>query len=313
VSSPCAHLPLRVRLRLTTFLRLFVVPVEPTAISQTVDNAAARIRSPIRRQRTAHIRQPGTGAETLIRHADASTDGDSNRQNAERDAATAGGRERISQRRRLLDGTEWTVTQVPAGRTEFQILDGPVQTPRSPPIVSSDTSRMPPVPESGDFQTTGPSNSTQTARGGRPFIEQGNPRVRRRRPPPSTSYLRSLARPENIQQRRSHGSTHASESALRAAWSDNNLSAAPPLPSLTPNFAPARQYSLEDPRTRETDPTMFGEATSSVSLPFRLRNRMYAYHCFRNPVGALATQLYLIAFVDYESFRHCLLEKVSTH
>jgi hypothetical protein len=185
-------------------------------------------------------------------------------------------RARIEERRRILSGADWAVAQVSGvdnGRRDF--VDGPVRRPISPPVVSSDdTPRMPPVPESGDFQsrtrrTLGPG---MARRGSGPSSRLVRPppeyrpdslhrRVERSLPPRNAIGGRAVRRSST---ERSHSSR--SSPAARVASSERATSIrSPPLPSLTPNFSPAHRYGLDDPWTRETDPTIFGEAPAYVS------------------------------------------------
>lgn len=222
--------------------RLFVIPIEAEPASKSADDAAARSRSTIRRQRT--IRRPSQRTRPGERLRDLEGDVSNAAESRERDIAAATRArvaDRIAERRRLLSGADWAVAQNPRGEgSRAGTVDEPIRGPISPPIVSSDAPRMPPVPESGDFQ----SNRDRLMRS----------RYARR------VWISGPPLPEE-----------RATTAERSAYAERTTS---PLPSLTPNFSPARRYTLEDQWTRDTDiSTLFAEPDTTVSffLPYITR------------------------------------------
>lgn len=227
--------------------RLFITPVEPEEAVKTADKTAARSRSAIRRQR--HVRRPGNqlrpdehgirtpfeGSSTplLPDHVPDFADIVSPTEEAELEAIRA----RVAASRRLRE----TVRGLPpagllsrsnAFRAPRGSRDRPPSPPRrradgppTPQAAASNIPPMPPVPESRDFQGSR-----------RPILY-----ARRDRNRSWTEYRRSgqnyLLEPLPTLSRRETSSDLANGSSTH-------------LPALTPNFSPARRYTLEGFRDR---------------------------------------------------------------
>jgi hypothetical protein len=171
----------------------------------------------------------------------------STQENHERDREILATRARMAERRRLLSGAEIRALAQASRDNTAYIGDYPpfpwILASDHPPVVTSDSPRMPPVPESGDF------SSSRANRG----ILPGHARRGGRRPAWSERRLGERPSPPS-----------------RVPSSDQVSGQSPPLPSLTPDFSPARRYTLEDPWSRESETAsrMFAESTGTVSLLF---------------------------------------------
>ncbi len=250
--------------------RLFVAPVEPEEAAKNADKTAARSRSAIRRhhavRRPNHqlrpeergIRTPFEGASTPLTpdHVPDFTDIVSPAEEAELEAIRA----RIAAGRRLRDTVRGLPPASLLSRGEtLRIPRGSRDRPPSPPQHRADappaphasatrtTPSMPPVPESRDFHGSR-----------RPILY-----ARRGRSRPWADYRRSsrnyLMEPHPTLSRRETASDLATNGS------------GPQLPALTPNFSPARRYTLEESRDspRSNSPPSFAyyPSYSAVSVP----------------------------------------------
>jgi hypothetical protein len=249
--------------------RLFVEPVEPVEAAKNADKTAARSRSAIRRLRDVRrpnyqlrpdersIRTPFEGSSTPILpdHVPDFTDVVSPEE-ADIEAIRA----RITAGRRLRDPVRGLppasllsrsgAHRIPRGSRD-RLSSPPQQRADAPPIPqasgSSTTPPMPPVPESRDFQGSR-----------RPILYS-----RRGRSRPWADYRRSThnyqIEPHPILSRR--------ETASDLATNGSGTQ----LPALTPNFSPARRYTLERSRDspRSDSPPSFASyaSYSAVSTP----------------------------------------------
>lgn len=224
--------------------RLFITPVEPEEAVKTTDKTAARSRSTIRRQRT--VRQPnhqlrpeergvripyeGSSTPILPDHVPDFTDVLSPTEEDEYEAIRA---QVIAARRR-----HETVRGLPPAsvlgrgdvyRVSRSSRDGPlsplrqrVEAPQAPQAAtSSSVPPMPPVPESRDFQ------------GSRRPVAY----ARRGRNRSWAEYRRGILESHLTLSRRETSTDLANGSGTQ-------------MPALTPNFSPARRYTLEGSRDR---------------------------------------------------------------
>jgi hypothetical protein len=219
--------------------RLFVAPVEPEEAAKNADKIAAHPRSSIRRQRAVRrpnhqlrpeersIRSPFEGSSTPLipDHIPDFTDIVSPTEEAELEAIRA----RVAAGRRLRDlsrGDAHRISRVSRDRPSSppqQRADAPLVTQAS---TSSTAPLMPPVPESRDFQGSR-----------RPILY-----ARRGRGVPWADYRRN----SHNYQMEPHSTLFRRETASDLATNGPG----PQLPALTPNFSPARRYTLEESRDR---------------------------------------------------------------
>jgi hypothetical protein len=250
--------------------RLFVAPVEPEEAAKSADKTAAGSRSAIRRQRAVRrpnhrlrpeersIRTPFEGSSTphLPDHVPDFTDIASPTEEAELEASRA----RVVAGRRLRDTVRvLPPTSLLSRGDAHRILRGSRDRPPSPPQqradappvpqapASSTTPHLPPVPESRDFQGSR-----------RPILY-----ARRGRSRPWADYRRS----SHNYQMEPHPTLSRRETASDLATNGSGTQ----LPALTPNFSPARRYTLEDSRDRprSDSPPSFAyyPSYSAVSTP----------------------------------------------
>jgi len=246
---------------------LFVAPVEPEEAAKNTDKTAARSRSAIRRQRAVrrlnhqlrpeelHIRSPFEGSSTPIipDHVPDFTDIVSPTEEAELEAIRA----RVAAGRRLRGLSSASLL---SHGDRHRLSRGSRDRPSSPPqqradapsvpllSASSTTPPMPPVPES---------RYLPSSRGPMLFTSQGRDRAR-------TNYR--WTRENNQMERHPTLSRRETSSDLAA------IGSGPQLPALTPNFSPARRYTLEESRDRprSNSPPSFAyyPSYSAVSTSF---------------------------------------------
>ena len=249
--------------------RLFVEPVEAKEAAKNADKTAARSRSAIRRQRAVRrpnhqlrpeersIRTPfeGSSIPILPDHVPDLTDIVS-----PEEAVVEAIRARVAAGRRLHDtGRDLPPVSLLSRSDAHRIPRGSRDRPSSPPqqrvdappipqaTASSTTPPMPPVPESRDFQGSR-----------RPILYS-----RRGRSRPWADYRRS----SHNHQMEPHPSLSRRETASDLATNGSGTQ----LPVLTPNFSPARRYTLEESRDRprSSSPPSFAyySSYSAVSTP----------------------------------------------